>query len=162
MDFFYKLGKKASETYKVTAEKTGKLAKEAKLRMKMNENKGDIDELYKQIGKKVYEKHTANEKIDIKKDLEEECTKIDVLSTEIESILEEILSLKDMRQCPNCYQKIDKTASYCPNCGSKQETPKEPEEKVYEGENPEEKTEKVLEAEIVEKAENKDEKNNKE
>ena len=30
MDFFDKLGKKASEAYKVTADKTGKIAKEAK------------------------------------------------------------------------------------------------------------------------------------
>jgi len=42
VDFFNKLGKKASKTYKITAEKTGKLAKEAKLRLKINENKSDI------------------------------------------------------------------------------------------------------------------------
>jgi len=36
---------------------TGKIAKEAKLRMKINENKSDIKDLYKEIGKKVYEKH---------------------------------------------------------------------------------------------------------
>ena len=34
MEFFDKLGKKASEAYKVTADKTGKIAKEAKLKMK--------------------------------------------------------------------------------------------------------------------------------
>ena len=62
MDFFDKLGKKASETYKATAEKTGKIAKEAKLKMKMNENKSQIDELYKEIGRKVYEKHVIKEK----------------------------------------------------------------------------------------------------
>ena len=45
MDFFDKLGKKASEAYKVTADKTGKLAKEAKLRMKMNELKSQINDI---------------------------------------------------------------------------------------------------------------------
>ena len=78
MDFFDKIGKKASETYKFTAEKTGKLAKEAKLRMKMNEDKSDIEDLYKQIGKKVYEKHLLQDTINIKEELEEECTKVDV------------------------------------------------------------------------------------
>ena len=48
MDFFDKLGKKASEAYKVTADKTGKLAKEAKLRMKVNELKSQINDIYKQ------------------------------------------------------------------------------------------------------------------
>ena len=42
MGFFDNLGKKASAAYDATAEKTGKLAKEAKFRMKINENKSDI------------------------------------------------------------------------------------------------------------------------
>ena len=71
MDFFNKLTKKAKDTYDVASKKTGELAKEAKLRMKMNENKSDINELYKEIGKKVYEKHVLSEEINIKTDLEE-------------------------------------------------------------------------------------------
>ncbi len=121
MDFFDKLGKKASDTYKYTAEKTGKLAKEAKLRMKMNEDKSEINDLYKQIGKKVYEKHIIDDVINIKEELEEECTQIDVLSQEIENMLKEILSLKDRKQCPSCFEQIDKDAQYCPRCGTKQE-----------------------------------------
>lgn len=121
MDFFDKIGKKASETYKYTAEKTGKIAKEAKLRMKMNEDKSDINDLYKQIGKKVYEKHVADEPVNIKEELEEECTKIDVLSLEVENILKEIMMLKDKKQCPSCFEKIDIDAQYCPNCGTKQD-----------------------------------------
>ena len=57
MGFFDTLGKKATEAYNVTTKKTGELAKEAKLRMKINENKSNINDLYKEIGKKVYEKH---------------------------------------------------------------------------------------------------------
>ena len=34
MEFFDKLGKKASEAYKITADKTGKLAKETKIKFK--------------------------------------------------------------------------------------------------------------------------------
>ena len=43
MEFFNKLGQKASEAYKATADKTGKVAKEAKLRMKIGELKSKID-----------------------------------------------------------------------------------------------------------------------
>ena len=46
MGFFDTLGKKATEAYNVTTKKTGELAKEAKLRMKINENKGKVKELY--------------------------------------------------------------------------------------------------------------------
>lgn len=121
MDFFNKLGKKASEACKVTADKTGKLAKEAKLRMKMGELKSEINDIYEEIGKKVYENHVKEEKEDISNAIEEQCTKIDCLSDEIDSILKQCLELKDKRQCPNCYAEIEKNVKFCPKCGTQQE-----------------------------------------
>jgi len=120
MGFFDNLGKKASKAYDVTAEKTSKLAKEAKLRMKMNENKSDINDLYKEIGRKIYEKHVREENIDIKSELEEECTKIDVLSAEIETCLKSILELKDKKQCEKCHAEIELNNKFCPKCGAEQ------------------------------------------
>ena len=120
MEFFDKLGKKASEAYKVTADKTGKIAKETKLKFKIGELKTQINHIYEEIGKKVYEKHIREEKIDINKELEEQCTKIDVLSDEIDSLLRECLTLKDKKQCPKCYKEIDKEAQFCSSCGEKQ------------------------------------------
>ena len=125
MDFFDKLGKKATEAYKITADKTGKIAKETKLKFKMSELKSQIEEIYEEIGKKVYEKHIREEEICIKKDLEEECTKIDILASEIEDLQNQTLSLKDKKQCQNCYTEIDKEDKYCKNCGAKQEDIKE-------------------------------------
>lgn len=121
MEFFDKLGKKASEAYKVTADKTGKIAKEAKLRMKMGELKSEINDIYEDIGKAVYENHVREDKQDINKEIEEKCTKIDCLSDEIESILKECLQLKDKKQCPKCYKEIEKDVKFCPECGTKQE-----------------------------------------
>ena len=121
MEFFDKLGKKASEAYKVTADKTGKIAKETKLRFKISDLKSKINEIYEEIGKEVYQKHIREEEISIKKDLEEQCTKIDVMSDEIETLLKECLELKDRKQCPNCYAEIDKEMKFCPECGAKQE-----------------------------------------
>ena len=120
MGFFDNLGKKASAAYDASAEKTSKLAKEAKLRMKINENKSNIKDLYEEIGKKVYEKHVREENIDINTDLEEECTKIDVLSAEIETCLKSILELKEKKQCEKCHAEIELNASFCPKCGEKQ------------------------------------------
>ena len=71
MGFFDTLGKKATEAYNVTTKKTGELAKEAKLRMKINENKSNINDLYKEIGKKVYEKHVRQENMFTKAEREE-------------------------------------------------------------------------------------------
>jgi len=120
MDFFDKLGKKASEAYKVTADKTGKIARETKLKLKMGELKSQINDIYEEIGKKVYEKHVREENISIKNDLEEECTKIDVLSDEIKTIEKECLELRDKKQCPKCFKEIEKNVKFCPECGEKQ------------------------------------------
>ena len=143
MEFFDKLGKKASEAYKVTADKTGKIAKEAKLKMKMADLKGQANDIYMEIGKKVYEKHVKEETLDIKKELEEECTKLDVISDEIDSILKECIDLKDKKVCQKCYSQIEKNMKFCPECGAKQE------------EN--EKNEDVKQVEVVEET-NSDEK----
>ena len=121
MEFFDKLGKKASEAYKMTADKTGKIAKETKNKLKITELKSQVGDLYKEIGQKVYENHRLEKEIDIKKDLEEQCTKIDLLSDEIDELLKECLNLKDKKQCPKCYTEMEKSVNYCPNCGEKQE-----------------------------------------
>ena len=144
MEFFDKLGKKASEAYKVTADKTGKLAKEAKLRMKISDLKSQINTIYKEIGETVYQKHTREGEYDITKEIEEKCTKIDVLSDEIESNLKQCLELKDKRQCPSCFAEIEKDVKFCPKCGANQEEIQE---------------EPAKEVEVIEKAEEQKENN---
>lgn len=123
MDFFDKIGKKATETYKYTQEKTSKFAKEAKLKMTMNENKSKIEELYEEIGKKVYMHHVNSDNVDIDLEaiLEEYCIQIDEVCDAIEDERMELLSLKDKKQCPNCFDEIEIGCNYCPNCGYEQE-----------------------------------------
>ena len=124
MEFFDKLGKKASEAYKITADKTGKIAKETKLKLKISQLRTQVSDVYEEIGKKVYEKHIREDgeaKEDIEEKLEELCTKIDVLSDEIEDLLQQCLELRDKKQCKNCYVEMDKEYRYCPNCGAKQD-----------------------------------------
>jgi len=114
MGFFNEIGKKTSEA-------TSKITKETKLKLKINDNKNKISDIYEEIGKKVYEKHVREENISIKEELQEECSKIDVLSKEIEEARKEILRLNNKRQCPGCYAEIEKEAAYCSKCGQKLE-----------------------------------------
>lgn len=141
MEFLDKLTKKASETYKGAAEKTSKFAKETKLKMKINDNKSKIDDLYKEIGKKVYQKHVAGEELDIKSDLELECGKVDDLNQEIEGLHKEIVDLSNCKICESCKQEMDKNAKFCPKCGAEQPeievvTPEQPEIEVATPEQP--------------------------
>ncbi len=143
MGFFSDLGRKTSET-------TGKIARETKLKMKINENKGKITDIYEEIGKKVYEKHVREENIDIKADLEEDCKKLDELSKEIEEARIEILKLNQKKLCSKCSAEIENGALFCPKCGEKQEQePTKKEEALEKLEEANIEPEKQEEAEAV-------------
>lgn len=130
MDFFNKISNMASDTYKKTSEKTSKLAKETKLKMKINENKSKIDDIYNDIGKIVYQKHIREEEISIEEDLSSYCKQIDELSKEIIEYQNSILVLKQKKICSNCYMEIQNDAKYCPNCGAEQPKVNENETKI--------------------------------
>lgn len=147
MDFFDKLGKKATKACKVTADKTGKLAKETKLKFKMSELKSKIEDIYEEIGKKVYEKHVQKEEISTN-DLLEECKQIDAISDEIERIRQECLDLKDKKICKKCFKEIDKNMKFCPECGAKQEEEEAKEVEVLEKTEVQTNLEKTTEVEI--------------
>lgn len=154
MGFFNDIGKKTTET-------TNKIAKETKLKMKINENKSKVNDIYIEMGKKVYEKYIREEKIDIKEELLEECSKLDKLCKEIEESRIEILTLNKKRMCSKCYAEIDVDAQFCPKCGEKQTEEKAVLNKVQEKlEEVEIKPEKEEEATKIK--EELEEKNNKE
>ena len=131
MAFFDKLGKKASEAYKITADKTGKLAKETKIKFKMGDLKSQINDIYEEIGKIVYEKHVKKEEISMS-EVEEQCTKIDVITDEIEDLQKQTLELRDKKLCTNCFKEIEKNAKFCPSCGAEQQEEEAKEVEVLE------------------------------
>lgn len=147
MEFFDKLGKKATEAYKITADKTGKLAKETKLKFKIGDLRTKVSDLYEEIGKKVYEAHIREDeeaKDGIKEELKNLCIKIDVLSDEIEDLLKQCLELKDRKQCKNCYTEMDKEYEFCPKCGAKQDEMNENKQEESEEINAETNLEKTI------------------
>lgn len=139
MNFFDKLSKKASETYQLTKEKTSKISEELKLRNKINEAKGKIEDLYEELGKGIYNEYKTSEKYEV----ETKCEEISNLEDQIAKLKMEILSIKDMKKCISCNEEIEMKDEYCSKCGAKQP---EIEEKVEIKEEPED----AKEAEVVE------------
>lgn len=139
-----------SDITKKTSEATGKIARETKLKLKISENKNKIEEIYEEIGKKVYEKHIREQSIDINTDLKEECSKIDALSEEIESARLEILELNKKTLCKKCATEVEKEATFCPKCGERlSEEPTKKEEAVQKLEEADIKPENEEKAEAV-------------
>lgn len=116
-----KLSQKAIQTYRSAAEMTNRITCEIKLKANMADHKSQINDLYEQMGKKVYEKYLLKEEINMQSDFENDCNMMDVLANEVEDIRMQLLSLKDLKQCPKCHYEIDLEFHYCPNCGLEQE-----------------------------------------
>ena len=131
MGFFNDFGKKTSET-------TSRIAKETKLKIKVNENKGKVNDLYKQIGQKVYEQYTKKED---QTDLKDLFKQVDSLLSEIEEANKEMLTLNNKKLCSNCQEELEKDAQFCQKCGTKQPEP-EPAKEVEIVEEKKEDTQK--------------------
>ena len=58
-----KVGDTASSTYNTVADKSGKLIEETKLKIAISDKETDIDEIYEEIGKAVYNAYKAGEDV---------------------------------------------------------------------------------------------------
>ncbi|MBP3596180.1 MAG: zinc ribbon domain-containing protein [Clostridia bacterium] len=119
MDFFSKIGKKASEAAQITKEKTAKLSGEIKLRNKINDCKNKINNLYEEIGKIVYAEYRSGAKNDTD-EVNMKCEEIATLNEEIEKAEVEILALKDIKKCVSCGAEIALNVEFCSKCGKEQ------------------------------------------
>ena len=113
MSFFNELGKKTTGT-------TAKLATEAKLKIEIAEKKEKIESLYKELGRKVYENHIREERINISEIINEDCSNIDDLAQQIECARKEILALNNKKMCEKCFAEIETDSVFCSKCGKKQ------------------------------------------
>ena len=143
MEIFEKISKAASKTYKATTEKTAKIAKETKLKINVNECKREISDIYREIGEMVYQKSILGEEID-KEELKSRCDEIDEITQKIVNCKNEILSINDKKNCPNCHLEIEITAKYCPECGFEQQRVEIEEDEEYDDEEKQESKEENL------------------
>ena len=119
MNFFSKLGKKASKTYQVTKEKAVSFSEELKFKTKINDLKDEIEEFYKKIGKIVYEEIKDGKDVS-RDDVIEVCESISRRKDEIERLQADILALKNVSKCINCGVELDIGDPFCYKCGTKQ------------------------------------------
>lgn len=122
-----KVGDTATTTYNTVADKSGKLIEETKLKIAISDKETDIDEVYEEIGKAVYNAYKAGE--DVGKEFTKQSKKIDKLNEEIKEMNKKILFNKSLRVCETCGETISLQSKFCTNCGEKQKPVKIKEEK---------------------------------
>lgn len=119
MEFFNKLGKKASQTYQATKEKATNLSDELKLKGKISEKKEKMEKLYKEIGEIVF--NEVKDGKDASRDvILPKCDEISKIKDEISKLEAEILAVKKMKKCTNCGTEMDINAEFCSKCGKEQ------------------------------------------
>lgn len=159
MDFFNKLGKKASETYQVTKEKAVNISGELKLRGKISELKDKIEKIYNEIGVVVYNEIKDGKDV-AKEEIISKCEEISRLKDEISKLEAEILTFKKVKKCPNCGNELELDAEFCSKCGKEQ--PKIEKVEVKESEPEETKEAEVIEVNDIENKQTGNEVNNEE
>ena len=112
------VGKTATDTYNTVADKSGKVFEDAKLKLAIADKEADIEKIYEEIGKTVYDSYLAGE--DVGKVFTKEAKKIDKISNEIEEMKKKILFNKGLRTCENCGETISIESTFCQSCGAKQ------------------------------------------
>ena len=160
MDFFSKLGKKASKTYQITKEKASSLSEELKIRGKISDAKNSIEELYTEIGKIVYAEMQSG--TDVNKDeINVKCDEISRLKINIEKFETEILALKNLKKCDGCFEELELNAEFCSKCGKKQPKIEKVEVEIKK-ETPDAKDAEVVEIKNVESDEESTQESNEE
>lgn len=112
------VGKTATETYNTVADKSGKAFEDAKLKISIADKEEEIEAIYMEMGKTVYDTYKSGE--DVGKAFSKEGKKIDKIFTEIDDMKKVILYNKGLRTCESCGEVITVESSFCQNCGNKQ------------------------------------------
>ena len=124
------VGKTATDTYNTVADKSGKAIEDAKLKLSIAEKEDEIEEIYKEMGRAVYDSYKSGE--DVGKAFTKDSKAIDKKLTEIDEMNKKILYNKSLRTCEKCKEIISLESAFCPNCGAKQKTVKIKEDKKEE------------------------------
>ncbi|MCB5483747.1 zinc ribbon domain-containing protein [Blautia faecis] len=108
-----KIEKTGTDTEELTKEQ--KLAEIEKLKKTIFEAEGNLENLYSEIGKSVYQKYKEAPLPEV----EEQLKSGQNLEAAIASCKTRIESLKERPKCPVCGAEVTDNMLYCYNCGEK-------------------------------------------
>lgn len=106
----------ANRAVDVASRKATDVMETTKLNLQIFDLNSEIDQLYKELGKMLYDTH-----IGIEADAEEMQVKLVLLDEkrdEVETIREKLKNMKAVTQCPNCGKSCEKEDVFCSGCGA--------------------------------------------
>ena len=122
-EFFDRIKVQASrakdEAKKITKQvvnKPNSLLGQTKVSFAISEAESKIDDIYKEIGKNIFDNYKNGEEFSAP--INESCEKIIALMAEVTSLQETLAELKVNVRC-ECGELNPKTSTYCSKCGQK-------------------------------------------
>ncbi len=135
MDFFDKLGDRLIEVGKEVSDRAKDVSDSTRMQYEIRKKKQELEDIYKQLGKKYYE--------DNKDSADDQITAIRETLAEIEDMEVKVAAFKGDRRCTKCGAVVPMDSGYCNKCGAKLD------ESIFEDESEEagetEETEEVTE-----------------
>lgn len=110
-----KIADTAEKITKTSIKKTSETVSVLKLKYAIKDIDSDIDNIYKELGKMVYQEYKNG--AEFEGEYLEKCEKIDDFSSEIKLLNTKIAELGNKSICPECKKYNDANAKYCSFCG---------------------------------------------
>ena len=129
--------KATKESANNVVKKSENIVEISKLNALVSSKNNELSSTLEKIGEVVTLKFESNIYID--PDLVEYASQVADLRNELAEINQQILKLKNKKQCSQCGEYLDNTHVFCPNCGAKQEVYEAPTETCTEDPKCEEK-----------------------
>lgn len=121
---FEEISKKVRKLGKDTVEEVQRMNEVRQLNGKVSDAKKQINKLYMEIGKKLYEQYREAPF----EGFESEIRSINEKNDQIEQLREQIRVVKGVVLCPCCNMEVPENERFCSNCGNKMPEVVRPEE----------------------------------
>lgn len=118
MDSLSKIGRYLEDGASNVAIKSGNLIETTKLNIAISSEDKMINEIYQDIGRKIYRDYKENKISD--KRLIDKCEEISKIEKDIAAIKRKILKINEKKLCKKCGAEMERRATFCPKCGKEQ------------------------------------------
>lgn len=115
-DFFNDLGKKITKAANEAVDKGTEFFEVTKIRAQIAGEERAIEKTYRDIGEMIYK--LQQEETPVTEEVAKLCDDIQNHEARIKSMRNDMANFKGMKLCSNCEEMVDKSAAFCPKCGS--------------------------------------------
>ncbi|QEK11058.1 zinc ribbon domain-containing protein [Crassaminicella thermophila] len=119
MNLFNKVKQGMLDSTKAIKEISSDVTELTKVKIALSKDMSRIDELYYDLGKKMYTSYEENPNIELTEEVSSALLEIKATLERIKEYEAKIESLKGIMKCKQCGYEVSEGAKFCSNCGSK-------------------------------------------